>query len=178
MNSQNQNLKLLQLNCNSIYNKLSEIKQVLLQHIPDIICLSETWIKEKYIPKFPDYIAEWEHRAGHGGGLGILINKNVQYQKLELVPFANGILEIQAIRLTLLDSSKLSIVNLYNPNKNLTVEEITHYTSQLDHNFLITGDFNAHSPLLDSTCRRTNPTGITLENILQDTTICLINPLI
>ena len=47
----------------------------LLDTKPDIMCLSETWLTARFVPKFPDYCAVWDHREGWvGGGLGILVH--------------------------------------------------------------------------------------------------------
>lgn len=92
MNTTNQkNLMIYQLNCNSLNTKLSEIKQLLISNIPDIFCLCETWLTDKYIPKFPDYIAEWKHRGAPGGGLGILIHKELQYRNHDLDEYNEGV---------------------------------------------------------------------------------------
>ena len=71
-------LNILSLNCNSIYNKLPEIKQMLIDKEPDIVCFCKTWIRERYLLKFNGYTAEWKNRQGERGGvLGILISTSV-----------------------------------------------------------------------------------------------------
>lgn len=169
-------LKLMSLNCNSLYNKLPEVKQLLIEEDPDILCLCETWTKEKYLPKFKNYKAEWKHRTDRGGGLAILVNTNLQYQTIQLREFEQGVLEVQALEIYLGDSSPLQILNVYNPVKNMTYQEIDHYISQLSNKHLIIGDFNAHTPLLDTNTKRTNKTGKALETLLLDNAVCLINP--
>lgn len=172
-----EHLEIVSLNCNSIYNKLPEIKQLLIEEEPDIMCMCETWIKENYLPRFRNYSAEWKHRADRGGGLGILVSSKLQYQTINLKEFDEGVLEVQALEVFLSDSSSLQILNVYNPVKDLTQQEIDHYISQLSNRYLIIGDFNAHTPLLDSSTKRSNKTGKTLETLLLDNTVCMINPL-
>jgi ribonuclease HI len=75
------------------------------------------------------------------------------------------------------NKSNLVILSIYNPNQNIKVEEIRHYVKQLGTKFMLIGDFNAHSPILNSNCNRTNTTGKSLEDLLYNDNICLINPL-
>ena len=50
-----------------------------------------------------------------------------------------------------------------------------HYLNQLGQKYILVGDFNAHSPLIETNCR-SNYTGRTLEKIVLDGGLCLINP--
>lgn len=110
----NQNLKILSLNCNSLYNKLPNIKQMVVEEAPDILCLCETWLDDKYLPKFKDYSTEWKNRDKRGGGLGLIINKNIQYKTIELPKHKDGVMEVQAIGVYMRDGSILHILNMYN----------------------------------------------------------------
>ena len=91
MNQQgfNDNLNICMLNCNSITNKLKEIKNFMVNIKPDIFCLSETWLT-KCIPKFRNYTCHWKNRNNHGGGLGILVSASVSHRDLPLAPFVGG----------------------------------------------------------------------------------------
>ena len=53
-----------------------------------------------------------------------------------------------------------------------------HYLDQLGPKFIFIGDFNAHSPLFQSNCGNSNFTGRTLENIVLDHELCLVNPVV
>lgn len=55
-------------------------------------------------------------------------------------------------------------------------EEMIHYLEQLGDKYIIVGDINAHTPILDTNAK-TDVTGSTLEKFLTDTDTCLINPL-
>ena len=92
------NITTIIFNCNSIYKKVEEIKDMLSNTKPDLLCLTETWIN-KSEPKFCGYSSEWKHRLQKtGGGIGILIREDIPYQNLQLDPYKDGILEIQAIK--------------------------------------------------------------------------------
>ena len=174
--SQRGDLVIYSLNCNSLNNKLGELKNVIYERQPDIVCLCETWLSDRFVPKFHNYIAEWKHRGTAGGGLGILMHKSVQSRPLDIPGYTGGVLEAQAIRVYLRNSESLNILNVYNPNKNVNVEELDYYLSRLGNKFLIIGDFNAHSPVLDTSVRTSNPTGRSIEALLLDNAVSLINP--
>ena len=69
-------LNIIQLNCNSLTNKLAEIKMYLYSTKPDIACLSETMIK-KTEPKILGYTCLWKHRQGERGGLCIMVRHDI-----------------------------------------------------------------------------------------------------
>lgn len=168
-------LRIIQLNCHSIANKTSEIKLKLYTRKPHIMALSETWITNLE-PRFIDYKAIWKHRQGVGGGLGLLLRRGIQYQILHLNHYNNGKLEYQAINIFMKDTYQLSILSIYNPNENITPAEIMFYVQQLGTKFMIIGDMNAHTSMLNPRDIRTNATGRTLEYITMNEGLCLINP--
>lgn len=107
------NLTIYLLNCNSINNKIPEIKQILTDNKPDIFCLCETWINKKYVPKFNDYFSVWNHRDTAGGGIGILIQKEFQFKTIYLNIYQNGHLEVQAVELFFTPSNPIKLLTLY-----------------------------------------------------------------
>ena len=179
-NSQNpnigNNLTGIQLNCRSVNSKLGNLKLLIYTQNPEFVAFSETWITH-HAPKFYNYNAIWKNRLGGiGGGLGFLVKTGLQYQERDLVPYANGVLEVQCIRVFLKRKMAIDILNLYNPNKNLTINELRHYIQQLCNKYMIVGDFNAHTPLINNNSQKKNPTGRTLEELFLNDAVCLANP--
>ena len=168
----------IQLNCQSLNTKLSSIKILVYKEKPDFIAFSETWLGgAKNTPKFVNYNPLWRHRdGGMGGGLGLLFRRGIQFQNIPLNYYPNGVLEAQAGRIFDKNNRPISILNIYNPNKNLTTSEITFYINQLDKKFIFTGDFNAHSNVLDDKVNTSNPSGKAIEDLLLKFDINLINP--
>lgn len=165
------------VNCNSIYKKIPEIKKILHTEQPDLVCLCETWLRKKYEPRFKDYICWYNHRLDRGGGgLAILVRKEIQHIEHKLTPYQNGVLEVQAVKLINDNLGDVTIMNLYNPTKNVTLKEMEHYIAQLGNNYIMAGDLNAHSPVIDSECPTRNQSGKTIENLLLSNDICLVNP--
>ena len=70
----------------------------------------------------------------------------------------------------------MSVLNCYNPNDRVTIRELRHYIRQLSRKFIILGGLNAHTKVLDSNCIHNNYTGRTLETLLSEDPVCLINP--
>ena len=170
-------LSVVILNCNSIYKKLAEIKLLIYNIKPSIFCLTETWVSNKYLPIFVGYNSLWKNRQDGYGGTCIAVQSGINYKDITLNPFQNGILEYQCIEVVLDSVSKLRIMNIYNPNRNLIKQEFLHFIMQLGGTYMIVGDFNGHTPLLSSRDIRPNYTGKTIEDVLLQNNICLANKL-
>lgn len=170
-------MSVVSLNCNSLYARLPEVKLLLYTCKPSLMCLSETWVKDDFLPTFVGYRPFWRNRAGHGGGVCTLVSAGLCCSEIRLLPFHGGYLEVQAIQLRLNSGDQLSVLNVYNPVAPVTYPELQHYVDQLHPPFLIAGDFNAHSSLLSSACPRPNATGRSLEMLLNNNAISLLNDL-
>ena len=143
---------------------------------PDFVAFSETWIKHK-APSFYNYEHIWNHRVGRpGGGLGFIVKRGIQFQELVLRPYANGVLETQAIKIFITRTSHINILSIYNPNKNVSTLELNHYVQQLGSRYLMVGDFNAHCSILGDSVERWNTTGRSLEEFLHRTDTVLNTP--
>ena len=75
------NLRICLLNIHSVTSK----KQLLLHDLeimkPDVLCLTETWLKGKSSVKFPGYLWAGRNRTnGVGGGVGIAIRKQLAFK--------------------------------------------------------------------------------------------------
>ena len=165
------------LNCRGICSKVGDIKLMVYTKKPHIISLSETWLT-KYMPKFVGYEFEWWNSEGFAGGLGFLIKKGVMYQNITLMAYRNDFLEYQPIVVKMDSGPDLKILHIYNPNKSVGLNKFIFYIDQLGTNFILCGDFNAHSKMLYAKCKRPSVTGGNLERLVGYSNICLINPCI
>ena len=159
-----------------MYAKLAEIKLLLYTVKPSIMCLTETWANDNYLPAFCGYECFWRNRGALGGGLCILVRRSLCCHGIDLLPFQQGVLEVQAVKVLLSSGSPFTVFNMYNPNAAVTPQEFLFYIDQLSNPYLVTGDFNAHSPLLSSSCMRADATGRSLENLILSTPTVLLNP--
>ena len=88
-----------------------------------------------------------------------------------------GKLEIICVQIFQDTNNTINILAAYNPGDSVTNTEFNYYINALGNNFIILGDFNAHSPLLDGKYHRnSNVTGTNLENILLEKDVILCNP--
>jgi hypothetical protein len=101
---------------------------------------------QNFEPSFTNYSAIYKHRGAPqaGGGLAVLVCSDVTYLDHDLLLFPQGLLKVCDIKIYL--KNKMSL-NLYNPNKNVSLQEFMRYFSQLEPSCLIVGDFNDHSPI-------------------------------
>lgn len=65
----------MNLNARSILNKISDLETVLLEHEPDVVVISETWLSEsidsyEFLP--PNYAACRKDRGSRGGGVAVV----------------------------------------------------------------------------------------------------------
>jgi len=171
-------VKIEQWNCHSLRNKLSNFKLHLYSTKPHVACLSETWLTQNTEPHFINYSAVFRHREGGrgGGGLAVLIRSDISFLELTIQPFPGGALEVQGMKVFLKNNSSLSILNIYNPNQPITLNELQHYFQQLGPSAIVVGDFNAHHPLWEPT-KAPNTTGRNLMDLLfQCPTLALLTP--
>ena len=154
-----ENLEILQWNARGISNNDSDLRALFTTHTPQIVAIQETWLKykegENNTPHYSCYNPyRMDRKIGNKkyGGILMLIRTDLLYNKKILKPYKtnNGILgtlEIQAITIKS-NSQEIDIVNIYNPpSNNLTITEFKHYFSQINKNYFIVGDFNAHHHL-------------------------------
>lgn len=166
-------LEIYQLNCNGIRGKISEIKLYLYSKKPDLLCLCETWLN-KNEPHFIGYDAIWHHRTDNDrGGLAILVREDICYKIKNLNSYPNGQMEFQAIEIAS-GLGKICVMNIYNPNRNITTDELIHYSEQLGNRAMIIGDFNAHSPIWDGRSR-SNYTGRSIERFFEFSLFGIVN---
>ena len=166
-------LVIFQLNCNSVYPRLSELRLYLYTKKPDIFCLCETRVT-KSEPRFLGYQAVWRHRAnGAGGGLCILVRNDINFTVNSLVPYVNAKLEFISVKF-FTSLGCIDLLNVYNPCADISFAEFDHVFSQLCPLSIIIGDFNAHSPLWDLRSR-SNLTGRSLEQFLDQNDHGILN---
>ena len=88
INNHKSDLTIIQWNCQNHAN-IKELRAFLCEQEikPNIICLQETWLKDKNrLPNIPNYkTACYKNRSDQkGGGVMIFANKNTPFQKLDI----------------------------------------------------------------------------------------------
>src|SRR5688572_21885651 len=162
-----------QWNAHGLNAHLLQFKNYLVQVkiLPDVICIQETFLKEKNkTPKFDNYnVIRKDFMQQTRGGLAILIKKGINFTILNLDVIEN--IEIQGIKIKT-ETGYLDILNTYiSPtNKILKTQLEKIFPSKRS---LIIGDFNAHNHSWG--CTTVNERGKILEEILIEKQLTVLN---
>lgn len=161
-------VKIIQWNACSINNKFDELKLLIDDIKPIIICLQETLlnpIKKIPIKNFKKYRYDFSNNNGNiCGGVSTLVHNSVHS---EIFPIDSNLQVIGVKIKTPLLPYSLTICNIYcPPAQNYTTKDMLNIQKQLSKPYLIVGDFNAHGQLWGSNflC----PKGNEIENFLYD----------
>jgi len=163
----------LQWNCRGLRPNYIEIKSLLADHIPSVVCLQETRLKDSDKISFKGYdmynktaVSPIDNRAI--GGASVLVKRGVPHSVIHL----NTNLQAVAVKVTL--HRTLTICSIYIPPKyKLRLDEMDNLASQLPTPFLFLGDFNAHSDLWG--CVDSNRLGGVVELFLDRSDSCFLN---
>jgi len=137
-------MKILQWNMNSFYKKLDELKILISDISPDIICLQETNFTDLNAAKLP-YFNEYSKFRSSGlrasGGVTIFISSLYPSKQI----FTSTHLEEIAASVKLNDI-EVNLCNIYLPNQHTFSEkDLENIIKQLPKPFIITGDFNSQN---------------------------------
>ena len=156
--------------------KLSELKQFLSTIFPSAVCLTETHLHSSQNLHLPGYHVYRRDRHDGFGGLAILIPSNVKHKPAPLLTFLGGELETLAVDIDI-NSTWSRILLIYNPCKNVSLPEFSHYFAQLGSRGVACGDFNAHHQHWEPLKNLRNPTGLALFDFLTSSDLLLLlNP--
>ena len=156
-------LKILSWNANSLKAHGEELKQFISTetHIPDIICVQETFLKNTDEFNLDGYsIIRKDRLERKGGGVATMIRRGISYTELTTI---NNTVENIIIEINLL-TKKIKIGNIYcPPNQHHREVDLEHLFKEK--NTILVGDFNAHSSSLGS--RTINTRGRILESLIE-----------
>ena len=165
------NLHIIQWNCRGLRTNLDNLKVLITEYKPAVICLQETKLKSGITVNVRGYSEYHHYCTDHeraSGGSSVLVNNAYLHRKLDI----NTNLQIQAIRCTL--GNPITICSVYiPPSQSISNYDIENIIMQLPKPFVLLGDFNAHNPIWGS--KGINQRGKTLENQLVKSAICLYN---
>ena len=167
-------------NARSLYRKLPIFKTTLSSYSPLVVGVCETWLTDAFSPSFPNYTSyRLDRGTGEaGGGLLLLTHQSLPSSPITFTPFPGGKLEYLGVTVTF-NSGPLSILLIYNPCLDVTLQEYKHLFSQLPSPTLIMGDFNAHHDFWEPALPRSrrNRSGVSLAAFLADSTsLSLLTP--
>ena len=163
-------LRILQWNLNGYYNNYNELR--LLQHnnSPQIISLQETHLKENptnsYIAK--NYSFYGKHSLASKHGVALIVSKNIPHKIINLIS------NFDAIAIEITSQIPFILINIYiPPTKQFTLQDLNTIIPQTSKPVVITGDFNAWSPLWGS--KSYNKRGKIVSEFIESNDLILLN---
>ena len=103
------------------------------------------------------------------GGAAIMIRSDVSFDSVRLDT------NIQAVAVRLRTPISLTVCNIYMPDGHWTEQNLSDLWSQLESPILLVGDFNAHHPLWDKQCIRSDAQGRRLEDFIDREGLIVLN---
>ena len=139
---------ILQWNCKGLRTRAEELKILIRDNDPGIVCLQETKLGMSSFNPGMNYIFHASPPpAGERakGGAGIIVKKSIQHSVIRLNT------SLQAVAISLILDKQLTVCSLYlPPDLHFTNSDLQGLASQLPTPYLILGDFNSHNPLWGS----------------------------
>lgn len=165
-------MKLLILNCNSLINltRRHELKSLIEEHKPHLVCLSETKLSSKHNFKLPNYqVFRTDSGRERSGGTAILIHDSVEYSNPKAIRNEN----FSATLVQIGNSAKsFLLISIY--VKKVNAEELSQLFSK-DNRVLVCGDFNARH--WHWNCPTNNKNGVTLFEYCENNNTQIFFPL-
>lgn len=170
------NTYILQWNINGLYQHITELKLLLNQYEPVIICVQETHLLPHHNLKIPNYDIirkDFVDGMNASGGVAILIKNIIHHKKINL----DTTLQVVALQIFLRNNEQpWSICNFYlNPKDRPSQNQLDQLLQQIPNPTIIMGDFNAKNPLWGKN-DTTNYLGRLVEQIFwENRDYCIIN---
>lgn len=137
--------------------------------------LSETHWKENYIPKFNAYQSFYLNRQSQGGGVAILIKKNIQATPILLPQTAD--FEAVGITMRLKNNKLLDLISIYCPNgNNCTYQEWRRIAESTTNSTIMAGDLNAPSNVWEQDRQQNKSGKIITEYLANEDKLILCTP--
>ena len=165
---------ILQWNVRGLRARAEELKVLLRDHDPGILCLQETKLGDGMFNLGLNYsLYRSAPPAGDRakGGAAVAVHKRLQHSAIAL----NTNLQAVAVRVTL--EKEITICSIYlPPDFNYSVADVQFLINQLPGPFFLLGDFNAHNPLWDNRVGVISDNkGQVIEDLVDNNTITILN---
>ena len=112
-------LRISHLNIRSLYNKLDEIRYIVIESDIDILCMSETWLDDSIQNSelhIPGYVIERHDRNRTGGGVIIYIKDSIIYKLRNDIATTSNIVENLWIEIVSSKHAKSHLIScMYRP---------------------------------------------------------------
>ena len=176
----NQQISILQWNCNGVNSRIAELKNYIHYNSPSIICLQETKLTDKKQFKLINYSIVRKDRPSskNGGGTLIAIKNDIPFVQIPTP------VNSEATAISVLTNNPnsqrnniyLHLYNLYISPTNVEKQDFKFIEPNLQDpqaKVIILGDFNAHSVLVNDSIN--NPNGRLLNEFLNSHHLHILN---
>ncbi len=133
----NKKIKITQWNCNGLISKITIINQYLINDKPDLMLPNEIKCENaKTDPrvKLDNYVIEDKCRNKNGGGVAILIRKDIKYEQITALDHLN--LELVAIKIKINNINTI-VVTWYNRPQSTIKKEVFEILLNLNESFIL-----------------------------------------
>ena len=149
---------IIHININGITNKRAEFIHYLYEHNPQFVTINESKIRKQHTIRIPNYHIIRKDRdnpgRGVGGGVAILIRKDIQFNQLATSEFDEEFLAISFES----DKRKIALATMYNPpGTSPNVENFKFIQSKYSDSIFM-GDYNSKHEFFG--CKNTIRKGI------------------
>ena len=105
-------------------------------------------------------------------GTAIYVNNEITYDKIQI---NTSEYQLSGIKLCLKDN-KFNLFNIYNqPSCHYDLQNLPNVLPNMQEDFVLVGDFNAHNSLWNSACTDCNTDGIKVEKFVVNHNLCILN---
>lgn len=162
---------ILQWNCKGLRSRAENVKVLLRETNPGVICLQETQLDPETFNPGLNYeiststptVGDWMH-----GLAAIIVSKSLEYSPVALST------NLQAVALRIILDKQITVSSIYMPPRsNFSDADIQWLIDQLPQPFFILGDFDAHNLLWGG--HTLDNEGKITEDIINNNDIVLLN---
>ena len=150
---------------------LGEIQRLLKEYEPIAVCLQHV---NDRISQIGNYFLASSSVPSEGAlGTAIYVHHKVLYDN---ITFQTGEMQVSALRLYLNKNYYFNLYNLYNqPNCHYNLQHLDNVLNNVRDDFLLVGDFNAHSPVWDIHLSEADNNGVHVESFVDRNNLCILN---
>lgn len=142
-------LRIVHLNIQSYFHHIDELRIDLRRQVPDIILISETWLKSWHLDGMlciEGYKLVRNDRSDEkrGGGVGLLIKEGLKFNIILKSSFTERMSEFIIVEVVC-ESSKILVACVYNPHKSCSMSNFMECLEQLSSKYIeivVGGDIN------------------------------------
>ena len=167
---QTKNIQIVHININGLRGRKTELIHYLNECNPQFVTLNETRLREYTKIRIPNYhLIRKDRKERAGGGVGILIRKDIKYNEIDTSEFNEEFLAISFES----QGKKIALATIYNPPYISPNIENFKYINDKFPLSIFMGDYNCKHAFFG--CKKENKQGDLLFNIIEELDLLITN---